>query len=160
MRAQQVAAADVAIEAPIDASFRLQSFQWLLSASCQPPRRLSFRVTQPSSLSCSLLRDLPSWPFPPAPHRRPIPAPCDRRRVPTREEGRSRPAWSCSARCPRPSTPSGMIPPRHKASAQTGKKPRRKKKAGGEKGHSGHQRSQPDPRDRRDEHRLDRCPDY
>ncbi|HPP00754.1 MAG TPA: transposase [bacterium] len=59
---------------------------------------------------------------------------------------------------PSPSTPSGMIPPHLKASKPTGKKPRQKKKAGGQKGHPGHHRSQPDHIDRREEHRLDRCP--
>lgn len=59
---------------------------------------------------------------------------------------------------PSPSTPSGMIPPHLKASAQTGKQPRKKKKAGGQKGHPGHNRRPPDHIDRREEHRLDRCP--
>jgi len=59
---------------------------------------------------------------------------------------------------PSPSTPSGMIPPHLKASAQTGKQPRRKKKAGGQPGHPGHTRRQPDHIDRQEEHQLDCCP--
>ncbi|MEW6236044.1 MAG: hypothetical protein AB1656_11705, partial [Candidatus Omnitrophota bacterium] len=57
-----------------------------------------------------------------------------------------------------PSTPSGMIPPYQKASAQTGQK-KRKKKAGGQKGHAGARRSMPEKIGRREEHRLVHCPD-
>ena len=57
-----------------------------------------------------------------------------------------------------PSTPSGMIPPYQKASAQT-KKKKKKKKAGAQKGHPGSRRSKPDKIDHQEDHRLDRCPD-
>jgi len=59
---------------------------------------------------------------------------------------------------PSPSTPSGMIPPYQKESAQTSKK-KRKKKTGGKPGHPGSRRSKPTKIDRYEEHRLDRCPD-
>jgi len=59
---------------------------------------------------------------------------------------------------PSPTTPSGMIPPFQKASTQTGKK-KRKKKAGGQKGHPGSHRPTPEKIDRREEHRLNCCPD-
>lgn len=60
---------------------------------------------------------------------------------------------------PSPSTPSGMIPPFQKASTQTGKKKKRKKKAGGQKGHPGSHRPTLEKIDRREEHRLNCCPD-
>ena len=59
---------------------------------------------------------------------------------------------------PSPSTPSGMIPPFEKGSAQTGKK-KRKKKPGGKPGHLGSRRSKPAKIDRQEKHRLDHCPD-
>jgi len=59
---------------------------------------------------------------------------------------------------PSPSTPSGMIPPYEKKSAQSGKK-RRKKKRGAKPGHKGSRRSRPAKIDQRIDHRLDRCPD-
>jgi transposase len=59
---------------------------------------------------------------------------------------------------PSPSTPSGMIPPFQKASAQVGKK-QNKKKPGGQKGHAGTCRPRPDRIDRREEHRLECCPE-
>ena len=59
---------------------------------------------------------------------------------------------------PSPSTPSGMIPPYEKESAQTNKK-KRKKKPGGKPGHRGSHRSQPDKIDHQEAHRLEQCPD-
>jgi transposase len=57
-----------------------------------------------------------------------------------------------------PTTPSGMIPPYLKASAQTSKKTK-KKKAGGQKGHPGSSRPKPENIDHHKEHRLESCPD-
>ncbi len=55
---------------------------------------------------------------------------------------------------PKPSTPSGMIPPYEKPAA-----PKRKKKSGRPQGHPGSRRPVPPKIDQRVEHRLERCPD-
>ncbi len=54
---------------------------------------------------------------------------------------------------PSPSTPSGMVPVYAKPNA-----PRRCKKPGARKGHPGHRRKTPERIDKRETHRLKRCP--
>ena len=55
---------------------------------------------------------------------------------------------------PDPATPSAMLPVYTKP-----KTPRRRKKPGAKKGHPGSRRTAPARIDRREEHRLERCPD-
>ena len=54
---------------------------------------------------------------------------------------------------PSPSTPSGMIPIYTKPNT-----PKRRKKSGARKGHPGHRREKPQRIDKRETHRLKRCP--
>lgn len=54
---------------------------------------------------------------------------------------------------PTPSTPSGMVPVYHKPNT-----PKRRKKPGARNGHPGHRRKAPARIDRRETHRLKRCP--
>ncbi len=54
---------------------------------------------------------------------------------------------------PSPSTPSGMVPLSTKPNT-----PKRRKKPGAKKGHSGHRRKTPERIDERETHRLKRCP--
>ncbi len=54
---------------------------------------------------------------------------------------------------PSPSTPSGMVPIYTKPNT-----PKRRKKPGAKKGHSGHRRKTPERIDERETHRLKRCP--
>jgi transposase len=57
------------------------------------------------------------------------------------------------AQGPSPSTPSGMVPIYTKPNT-----PKRRKKPGAKKGHSGHRRKTPERIDERETHRLKRCP--
>ncbi len=58
-----------------------------------------------------------------------------------------------SGQQPSPSTPSGMVPVYAKPNA-----PKRRKKPGARKGHPGHRRKTPARIDKRETHRLKRCP--